>query len=53
MTVEIIAPKIEEPVIDPKAKSAKDAPKPVSKFTEQEDAKYGPLKIYYEYKRSV
>lgn len=53
MTCEIISPKIEEPVVDPKAKPSKDAPKPVSKFTEQEDAKYGALKIYYEYKRSV
>jgi hypothetical protein len=37
LTSEIISPKIEEVVIDPKAKPAKDAPKPVSKFTEQEE----------------
>lgn len=31
---EVIGPKLEEPPVDPKAKPAKDAPKPVSKFTE-------------------
>lgn len=49
----MIAPKTEEPVIDPKAKQAKDAPKITSKFTEQEESQYGPNKIYYEFKRAV
>ena len=34
LTCEILSPKIEEVVVDPKAKPVKDAPKPVSKFTE-------------------
>ena len=53
-TCEVIAPKIEEPVIDPKAKPAKGAA-PVSdlKFTEQEEATYGANKIYYEFKRTA
>ena len=33
-TLEIIGPKIEEIPVDPKAKPAKDAPKPATKFTE-------------------
>ena len=33
-TSEILSPKLEEVIVDPKAKAAKDAPKPVSKFTE-------------------
>ncbi len=33
-TTELLNPKIEEVIVDPKAKQAKDAPKPVSKFTE-------------------
>ena len=48
-----MSPKLEEVVIDPKAKPAKDAPKPTSKFTEQEESKYGQNKICYEYKRPV
>lgn len=51
MTCEIIGPKMEEVTIDPKAKPAKDAPKIVSKFNDQEEAAYGPNKIYYEFKR--
>ena len=52
-TCEVVGPKFEEAPIDPKAKPAKDAPKVVSKFTEQEEATYGPNKIYYEFKRPV
>lgn len=52
-TCEVIGPKIEEPIVDPKAKPSKDAPKPVSRFTEQEEATYGANKIVYEYKRAV
>lgn len=33
-TCEVIGPKVEEAPVDPKAKPAKDAPKPVQKFTE-------------------
>ena len=33
-TSEILSPKPEEVVVDPKAKPVKDAPKSVSKFTE-------------------
>lgn len=53
LTSEILGPKLEEVAVDPKAKPVKDAPKPVSKFSEQEDAKYGANKIFYEYKRPV
>ncbi len=50
----MISPKIEEPVIDPKAKPVKGAaPINDSKFTEHEEATYGANKIYYEFKRTV
>jgi hypothetical protein len=52
-TCEILGPKLEEVTIDPKAKPQKDAPKVVTKFSEQEEAIYGPNKIYYEFKRSA
>lgn len=52
-TCEVVAPKNEEPIPDPKAKPAKDAPKVTTRFTEQEEAEYGLNKIYYEFKRSV
>lgn len=52
-TCEILSPKLEEVIVDLKAKAVKDAPKPVSKFTESEEAKYKDNKIFYEYKRPV
>lgn len=52
-TMEVVGPKFEEAPVETKAKAAKDAPKVMSKFTEQEEATYGPNKIYYEFKRPV
>jgi len=52
-TMEVVGPKFEEAPVETKAKPAKDAPKVMSKFTEQEEATYGPNKIYYEFKRPV
>lgn len=52
-TCEVVGPKVEEPVVDLKAKAAKDAPKPTTRFTEHEEATFGANKIYYEFKRAV
>lgn len=52
-TCEVVAPKIEEALPDPKAKPAKGAPVVDTKFSEQEEAAYGANKIYYEFKRAV
>ena len=50
---EVIGPKSEEPIPDPKAKPAKGAPVVESKFSELEESTYGANKIYYEFKRGV
>ena len=51
--VDIIAPVIEEEVVDPKAKKDPKAPKKDAPFTEQEEAQYGSKKIYLEHKSDL
>lgn len=48
---ELVSPQeIKKEVVDPKAKNAKAAEVKESNFTEEEEALYGPRKIFLEYK---